>query len=121
MADLYGVVSLPNQSMTGRLSMIGSISGSLAVTNTLTITLTPRPVLSGVVKPPEITMQGWLTNPKVIVTGDSNIYEGALRVVPSTEDQVLATANKLVLADITVEEVPYFEVSNEYGTTITIL
>lgn len=48
-------------------------------------------------------------------------YEGDYTVIPSDEDQVLETARKEMKENLTVEKVPYHEVSNEYGTTVSIL
>lgn len=42
-------------------------------------------------------------------------YSGAYQVVPKVVSQTLATANKLMQANVTVEEIPYAEVSNDSG------
>lgn len=47
-------------------------------------------------------------------------YAGPYDVIPKTYDQVLATKNKNMSDDVTVYEIPYDEVSNIYGTTVTI-
>lgn len=49
-------------------------------------------------------------------------YEGAYVVVPRVEEtQRLATRNKTLFDDVTVEEIPIFEVSNDCGgKTLTI-
>lgn len=49
-------------------------------------------------------------------------YDGTYSVVPSTEnDQVLATSQKMMDANVTVTKIPYNEVSNTMGgTTATI-
>ena len=48
-------------------------------------------------------------------------YEGPYRVIPKAwRDQILATKQKLMTDDVTVEEVPYSEVSNPDGTTCII-
>lgn len=48
------------------------------------------------------------------------IYYGNTTVTPKAVEQTLETANKSVLSDITVLEIPYFETSNEKGTTAII-
>lgn len=45
-----------------------------------------------------------------IVTSNLPDYEGEYNVTPTTEDQVLATADKRLLLDITVAAIP-----NNYG------
>ena len=47
-------------------------------------------------------------------------YEGPYIVIPKTVDQYLATNNKTMTDDVTVTEIPYAEVGNQYGTTVTI-
>lgn len=48
-------------------------------------------------------------------------YNGAYSVTPSPEDvRVLATAQKYMDADLRVEKIPFFEVSNQDGTTVYI-
>lgn len=52
----------------------------------------------------------------IVVHGDYPIYDGATDITPKANEQtVLETAEKLVLQDITVFEVPYFQVSNPQG------
>ena len=48
------------------------------------------------------------------------IYEGTYRVIPTTDDQVLQTNKKLLTDNLTVEEIPIYETSNETGKTIII-
>lgn len=48
-------------------------------------------------------------------TADYEVYEGAYKVTPSTSNQTLGTRNKLMQADVVVEEIPYAEVSNNSG------
>lgn len=48
------------------------------------------------------------------------VYTGETTVTPKTVAQNLETANKSVLSDITVLEIPYFETSNVKGKTVII-
>lgn len=52
--------------------------------------------------------------------GDALLYTGDYTVTPKTQSQVLDTANKKLLQDVTVKAVPYYETSNQQGTTIYI-
>lgn len=65
------------------------------------------------------TIKGTLTVPTSVIT---NVYDGDYTVVPKAHsEQVLETAQKLVLEDITVTKVPYHETSNIYdGKTVYI-
>ncbi len=47
-------------------------------------------------------------------------YQGAYTVTPSAAGQRLGTANKLMEGDLTVLGIPYSEVSNGSGKTVTI-
>ena len=48
-------------------------------------------------------------------------YEGPYEVTPLAHQEIiLATKDKNMEDDVTVFEIPYQEVSNEHGTTVTI-
>lgn len=47
-------------------------------------------------------------------------YDGDYMVIPSLNEQVLYTENKLMTDDVTITEIPYFETSNVSGTTVYI-
>ena len=55
------------------------------------------------------------------VDHDYDPYLGPYVVIPKAwEDQILATKDKNMTDDVTVKEVPYDEVTNVYGTTVSI-
>lgn len=56
----------------------------------------------------------------VYIDHDYDPYTGDYNVIPKTYDQVLSTNGKNMTDDVTVYEIPYAEVSNTYGTTVTI-
>lgn len=48
-------------------------------------------------------------------------YQGDYEICPACDcDQVLETANKLMLDDMVVDKIPYAEVQNESGLTVSI-
>lgn len=47
-------------------------------------------------------------------------YAGSYDVTPRVDPQVLPTRAKTLSQDMTVEGIPRFDVSNEYGTTVSI-
>lgn len=48
-------------------------------------------------------------------------YQGAHIVTPKADaESILDTSGKILLDDITVQKVPYFETSNDYGETVYI-
>ena len=51
---------------------------------------------------------------------DYPVYAGTTTVTPRVSEQILETANKTLLEDITVLEVPYYETSNVNGMTVYI-
>lgn len=74
----------------------------------------------------EATMEGMAVEAEAevvtrIQTGDYPTYAGPHEVTPkAAEAQVLETARKVVLQDITVHEIPYWETSNQSGMTAFI-
>lgn len=51
----------------------------------------------------------------VPVYKDAPPYEGEYEVTPKVSKQTLPTAKKLLSKDVTIKEIPYFEVSNTSG------
>lgn len=49
-----------------------------------------------------------------------NPYAGPYVVIPKVAEQTLPTKHKAMRDDLTVAEIPYVEVSNLHGTTVTI-
>jgi len=48
-------------------------------------------------------------------------YEGAYEVIPAVTEQTLETENKIMVADVEIKKIPYYEVTNAAnGTTVTI-
>ena len=47
-------------------------------------------------------------------------YTGTYNVIPKTSEQQLNTKDFIMDNNVSIEEIPYSEVSNLYGTTITI-
>ena len=61
------------------------------------------------------SLKGFLILPEYI-SSDYDIYDGEYEIIPAPfEDKVLSTENKLMQADVTVKEIPYFETSNLSG------
>lgn len=47
-------------------------------------------------------------------------YLGDYDITPQAESQTFNTKNRRMNDDITIEAIPYYETSNEYGTTVII-
>lgn len=54
-------------------------------------------------------------------TTEYDVYDGVYQVTPKIESQTLATRNKLMTDDVTVEEIPISSVSNTAGGTTVII
>ena len=54
-----------------------------------------------------------------VVISELAPYTGAYTVTPKPAAQRLATRQKRMTDDVTVQAIPYYEVSNESGTTVT--
>lgn len=57
----------------------------------------------------------------VSILKDRSTYSGPYRVTPSGNEQKLYTSEKVMAEDVTVESIPYFEVSNTSGGTTAII
>ena len=51
----------------------------------------------------------------VHISGNLSAYNGDYVVTPSVKEQFLKTANKKMLDDVTIKEIPFFETSNNSG------
>lgn len=47
-------------------------------------------------------------------------YDGDYTIIPKTTEQELWTKNKMMKNDVTVQKIPYHEISNETGKTVVI-
>lgn len=47
-------------------------------------------------------------------------YEGDYTVIPKVSEQELQTKNKMMKENVTIEQIPFHEFSNETGTTVVI-
>lgn len=54
-------------------------------------------------------------NITIEVTSEFDTYEGNYSVIPKTESQTLLTKKKVMAEDVTIKEIPYFDVSNNAG------
>ena len=50
---------------------------------------------------------------KILPEGD--VFSGPYNVVPKVNAQTLATADKYMTQDVSVDAVPFYSVSNQYG------
>ena len=71
--------------------------------------------LRGVIK-----ADGNLIGKAHILNGTGDAYGGEYVVTPSIVEQTLPTRNKTLAGDVTVEAIPYYEVSNDTGNTFII-
>lgn len=56
-----------------------------------------------------------------IIEKSSEIYDGPYEIKPKHNEQILNTKDKTLKDDLTVEEIPYSEVTNpQGGTTVYI-
>lgn len=58
---------------------------------------------------------------RIVDRGDVENYKGEYDITPKTMEQKLKTAQKILVKDVTVKEIPFFEVMNsEGGDTVYI-
>ncbi len=51
---------------------------------------------------------------------NDDLYDGAYAVTPLSTEQTLETTGKTMREDLTIRAIPFFETSNETGTTVYI-
>lgn len=56
----------------------------------------------------------------VQVVRDYDPYSGPYEITPSTIEQIMETKGKDMVENVTVREIPYYEISNEHGSTVHI-
>ena len=62
-----------------------------------------------------------VTTDVVVIHNDVDYYEGEYVVIPKPHDEVvLPTKDKVLSDDVTIREIPYYEVHNETGETVYI-
>lgn len=111
--DLNGTDSL---SFT--LNESDSLSFTLNETDSLGFTLSSDKGMSFNLSDTTDTLEFTITTPHVI---DPNLYDGDYEVTPKTYSQTLDTEDKYLRSDIVINEIPYFETSNDQdGLTVYI-
>ncbi len=80
------------------------LSGQIIVEGTLSGQMSPEGILKG----------------QLILPVGYEDYAGEYKVIPKIEAQSLPTADKHLTDNVTVEPIPYYEVSNQKGKTIII-
>lgn len=65
-------------------------------------------------------MTGAIGNGVAFVDGSTDPYLGEYDVTPKVEAQVMPCAGKKMLKNVDIKAIPFFETSNETGTTVYI-
>jgi hypothetical protein len=102
----------PSQSLQGTLQSIGVLKGELTqVSNLIGEIRITNGTLTGNIISQELTLKGTLTLPSISASGDA--YEGSYHVVPLAHNpQTLETKGLVMLGDVVIEKIPYWETSN---------
>ena len=76
------------------------------------------------IEAPEVTGEIISETPEITgrlsVAGSSDAYPGPYDVIPKVDPQLLNTQGQYMKYDVTVWGIPYTEVSNKYGITVSI-
>ena len=65
-------------------------------------------------------MTGTIGNGIVKVDGSTDPFLGGYEVTPKVDAQTMPCAGKKMLKDVDIKAIPFFETSNEAGTTVYI-
>ena len=66
------------------------------------------------------TITGAIGNGIARVEGSTDPYLGEYEVTPKVDAQTMPCAGKKMLKDVDIKAIPFFETSNEAGTTVYI-
>lgn len=99
--------------LTGKIGSEGTLSGSVVSEGALSGSLIMSIDYEDHPGPYKVTSEGTLTG-KI---GSEGTLSGSIVKV---ESQSLSTADKRMVHDVTIEPIPYYEVSNQNGKTIII-
>lgn len=66
------------------------------------------------------TITGAIGNGIARVDGSTDPYLGEYEVTPKVDAQTMPCAGKKMLKDVDIKAIPFFETSNEAGTTVYI-
>lgn len=101
-------------------TIFGNISTSSTFLSSITGTLSPIQNIQGNLSKIISEIEGTISAPPTY--SNYHFYEGTYEVIPAAElDITLNTANQILLDNITVKEIPYFETTNDSGGyTVTI-
>lgn len=80
------------------------------------IVLSGTPRITGTISKKRFSLTGILSK-----SATADYYRGEYVITPSTNEQTLPTANKLLSRDVLVEEIPYYETTNERGGYTVII
>lgn len=58
---------------------------------------------------------GFIEVQKVTLAGDQTPYTGDYEITPEIEGQTLSTTNRLMMQDMTINPIPYYDVGNLAG------
>lgn len=109
----------------GKIKSQGSLKGVISKTveeierQTKEITITENGTIE--VVPDSLGLLEKVTVTTDVIGGDVPEYQGSYEVTPSSKEQTLSTAKKVMREDVKIKEIPYVEVSNASGgITVTI-
>lgn len=95
--------------MTGNIETNSCVVGGIISSANIIGTISSDTVLAGAFIPSIVVREGELPD-----------YDGPYTVIPESIKQVLDTTNKSLRDDISINPIPYYDVSNQYGRTIYI-
>lgn len=127
---MNGSATIQEASLSGTITSYGILSGTIKTNGNLSGrillntdyqeaslrgTITSYGTLSGTIK-----ASGNLSG-RVLLNAEYQDYVGVYDVAPKIEPQVLETADKHMTKNVTVQAIPYYEVTNAHGGTTVII
>lgn len=112
--------------LTGVINSSSELVGTIQSTHFLCGTINSTPTITGTISGGRVgNLQGVIQSNgtitgKIAIRGVEETYNESYVVTPKVYPQSLHTKNKLMKADVSVLEIPYYETSNLSGKTVYI-
>ena len=111
--------------LSGNINQNINIIGSFSNSNQLKGVIQSNSMLQGEINSESIKLSGNLkidnmTGALTLGIGTNTTYGGEYEITPKSSTQTLNTNNKVLVENVKVKEIPYYETVNEYGKTIYI-
>lgn len=94
--------------------MIGRIKPQSEI---ITGVINPVESIIGVLNPKGVIKGTVCISKQIVMPDGQEVYEGQYDITPKVTEQIMQTANKYMIDDVTIRKIPVYKVSNTSGGT----